>query len=250
MAQIRNEIRRLGICMLAVAFIAVFQHVSGQHHFKDVTDSAGIQHVFKVYEGMFGGGACVFDVNNDGFEDVYITGGMNDDRLYRNNGNGTFTDIYAGSGLELSRKFVTQGVASADINRVGFRELLITTLTRRDVKLGIPRGINLLFLNNGNGSFRDVTNEYGLGDMNSFSTGASFGDVNADGWPDIYIGNYFNDYRGTLKVINDATIVASNQTAKGYLLINENGKKYRDAYREYGVSAAGGAVRPSPWPRR
>ncbi len=239
MAQTRNEMRKMGTCILVVAFIAVSQQVSGQHRFKDVTDSAGIQHVFKVYEGMFGGGACVFDVNNDGFEDVYITGGMNDDRLYRNNGNGTFTDIYTGSGLELSRKFVTQGVASADINRDGFRDLLITTLTRRDVKLAIPRAINLLFLNNGNGSFRDVTNEYGLGDMNSFSTGASFGDVNADGWPDIYIGNYFNDYRGTLKVINDATIVASNQTAKGYLLINENGKKYRDAYREYGLDYAG-----------
>ncbi len=239
MAQTSNEMRKICTCILAVAFIAVFQHVSGQHRFKDVTDSAGIQHVFKVYEGMFGGGACVFDFNNDGLEDVYITGGMNDDRLYRNNGNGTFTDIYGGTGLELSRKFVTQGVASADINRDGFRDLLITTLTRRDVKLAIPRAINLLFLNKGNGSFRDVTSEYGLGEMNSFSTGASFGDVNADGWPDIYIGNYFNDYRGTLKVINDATIVASNQTAKGYLLINENGKRYRDAYKEYGLNFTG-----------
>ena len=66
----------------------------GQKRFTEVTREAGINHVFKVYEGMFGGGACVFDYNNDGFEDVYITGGMNDDQLYKNNGNGTFTNIF------------------------------------------------------------------------------------------------------------------------------------------------------------
>jgi hypothetical protein len=219
--------------------IALTLHSVAQHRFTDVTDSAGIQHEFKVFEGMFGGGACVVDYDNDGDEDIYVTGGMNDDRLYKNNGNGTFTDVFAGSGLELTRIFVTQGVASADVNRDGFRDLLITTITSRLEKLVIPRAINLLFLNNGNGTFRDVTKEYGLGEMNSFSTGGSFGDINADGWPDIYIGNYFNDYRGTLKVINDATIVASNQTAKGYLLINEEGKKYRDAYKEYGLDHSG-----------
>ncbi len=239
MAQTTFEMTKWTRIFFVVVLAIQSLWVSAQQQFKNVTDSAGIKHVFKVYEGMFGGGACVFDFNNDGFEDVYITGGMNDDRLYLNNGNGTFRDVYAGSGLEISRKFVTQGVASADINRDGFRDLLITTITRRDVKQTIPRAINLLFLNNGNGKFRDVTSEYGLGEMNSFSTGVSFGDLNADGWPDIYIGNYFNDYKGTLKVINDATIVASNQTAKGYLLINEKGKKFRDAYKEYGLEYAG-----------
>lgn len=71
--------------------------------FKDVTKSSGINHQFKVYEGMFGGGACVFDFNNDGFEDLYITGGMNDDQLYKNNKNGTFTNVFVGSGLEVTK---------------------------------------------------------------------------------------------------------------------------------------------------
>jgi hypothetical protein len=230
---------RWGLYLFVVVISFMTTSVWAQHRFGEVSDSAGIHHEFKVFEGMFGGGACVFDFNNDGYEDLYITGGMNDDRLYKNNGNGTFTDVFAGSGLELTKQFVTQGVASADINRDGFRDLLVTTITKRGDRLDIPRAINLLFLNNGKGGFRDVTSEYGLGDMYSFSTGASFGDINADGWPDIYIGNYFNDYRGTLKVINDATIVASNQTAKGYLLINENGKKFRDAYKEYGLGFAG-----------
>lgn len=210
-----------------------------QKRFTDITAKAGIHHVFKVYEGMFGGGACVFDYNNDGKEDVYITGGMNDDVLYRNNGDSTFTNVYEQSGITGTKNFVTQGVCAADINRDGFVDLFITTITRRDRKEAIPRAINLLFLNNGNGTFRDVTKEYGLDEMYSFSTGGSFGDFNADGWPDLYVGNYFNDYTGKLSVINDETVVASNQIAKGYLLLNEGGKRFRDVYTDYGLDYKG-----------
>src|SRR3954469_3655896 len=124
-----------------------------QTRFKDVTKEAGIDHVFKVYEGMFGGGACVIDYNNDGFEDVYITGGMNDDVLYKNNGNGTFTNVFEQSGLAVTKQYVTQGVSGADVNRDGYVDLFITTITSRVKKQVIPREINLLFLNNGNGTF-------------------------------------------------------------------------------------------------
>ena len=210
-----------------------------QTHFTDVTAQAGINHVFKVYEGMFGGGACVIDYNNDGYEDLYITSGTNDDVLYKNNGNGTFTNVFEQSGLTVTKNFVTQGVTGADVNRDGFVDLFITTITRRDKKEIIPRAINLLFLNNGNGTFRDATKEYGLDQVLTFSTGASFGDFNADGWPDVYVGNYFNQYEGKLSVINDATVVGANQIAKGNLLLNENGKKFRDVYSEYGLDYRG-----------
>ena len=207
--------------------------------FADVTKSAGINHQFVVYEGMFGGGACAFDYNNDGFEDVYITSGMNEDVLYRNNKNGTFTNVLMGSGLEITRNYVTQGVISADVNKDGFRDLFITTITTKNEKKPIPRAINLLFLNLGNGKFKDVTKQYGLGEMNSFSTSASFGDVNADGWPDIYVGNYFNEFKGELSVINDATLVGQNQISKGYLLINHKGKYFEDEYEKYDLTHKG-----------
>lgn len=227
-------------CFAALFFITSFScNVFCQTKFTDVTAAAGINHVFKVYEGMFGGGACVFDYNKDGYEDLYITGGTNDDILYKNNGNGTFTNVFEQSGLTITKRYVTQGVAGADVNRDGFVDLFITTITSRDKKQVIPREINLLFLNNGNGIFRDATKEYGLDQLYSFSTGANFGDINADGWPDIYVGNYFNEYTGKLSVINDYTVVGANQIAKGYLLLNEKGKKFRDVYADYGLDFRG-----------
>lgn len=228
-------------CLITIIFFlnAFTSKSFCQTRFTDVTAKTGINHVFKVYEGMFGGGACVIDYNNDGYEDVYITGGMNDDVLYKNNGNGTFTNVFERSGITLTKKYVTQGVAGADVNRDGFVDLFVTTITRRDKKQLIPRGINMLFLNNGNGTFRDVTKAYGLDQLLSFSTGGSFGDFNADGWPDIYVGNYFNEFEGKLSVVNDATVVGANQIAKGNLLLNEKGKRFRDVYADYGLDYRG-----------
>src|SRR5262245_29376955 len=204
----KNKMMKCSIVLLIpLLIVTAFVDVNAQKTFTDITAESGIHHQFVVYEGMFGGGACVLDVNNDGFEDVYITGGMNNDVLYLNNGNGTFKNIFENSGLDITTHYVTEGVAGADVNKDGWVDLLITTITSRDTTQIIPRAENLLFLNNGNSTFRDVTEEYGLKDLISFSMGVCFGDINGDGYPDVYIGNYFQDYDGKLSAINDATIV-------------------------------------------
>ena len=223
-----------------VAFFLFFGYKGlAQKTFVDVTESAGIDHQYEVYEGTFGGGVTVFDVNQDGYEDLYITGGIKSDRLYLNLGNGTFKDVFEGSGLELTNEYVTQGVVSADVNKDGFRDIFITTITTTDGKNIIPRAKNLLFLSNGDATFKDVTDEYGLQDLNSFSTGPSFGDFNADGYPDLFVGNYFQEFTGKLGIIKDATIVSANQTARSYLLKNTKGKEFENVYDAYGLGHKG-----------
>ncbi len=223
----------------AIFVAGSYSNSIAQKRFTDITKSSGIQHQFVVYEGMFGGGACVFDFDNDGWEDVFITGGMNEDALYQNNGDGSFKNVYHQSGMESTMHFVTQGAAAADINRDGWVDLFITTVTTKDSVKSIPRAENLLFINNGNSTFRNATEEYGLSDLISFSEGVSFGDFNADGFPDVYIGNYFLNYDGKLSAVNDATIVNANRTSEGYLLRNESGKYFSDVYSDYGLTYKG-----------
>jgi hypothetical protein len=226
--------------MLCAAFLLFGANSTrAQTPFVDVTEAAGIDHEFQVFEGTFGGGATVFDLNNDGFEDLFITSGTSEDVLYLNQGDGTFKNIYETSGLKVTSEYVTQGAVSADVNRDGFKDLFVTTINTTDGTQLIPRAKNLLFLNNGDMTFRDATSEFQLDDLNSFSTGPSFGDVNADGYPDIYVGNYFQNFKGKLGVIKDATIVSANQTAKGYLLINKKGTSFEDEYQEYGLNHRG-----------
>jgi enediyne biosynthesis protein E4 len=226
--------------ILPIALVACLTLVSfrtdAQKKFANITASAGINHQFVVYEGMFGGGACVIDVNNDGWEDIYLTGGTVDDALYLNLGNGTFRNIFESSGLTDTRRFVTTGAATADINKDGRLDLFVTTITVRDSVKRIPRAENLVFLNNGNAGFMNVTEAFGLRDLQSFSTGVSFGDFDLDGYTDVFVGNYFLGYEGTLTHINDATIVNSNQTAEGYLLKNMSGERFENVYHKFGLN--------------
>ena len=224
---------------LFVAVLCLSASLSAQATFTDVTGSAGLVHQYRVHEGLFGGGACVLDYNGDGYEDVYVTGGLADDQLLRNNGDGTLTDVLEAAGLGITRHFVTQGVVSADVNRDGYQDLFITTITSRDSLQIIPRARNLLLLGEAGGRFRDATDAYGLRPLYSFSTGASFGDFNNDGWPDLYVGNYFVGYEETLDHISDATIVGATQTAKGYLLLNDGGERFVNVYADYGLSHRG-----------
>lgn len=225
--------------MFAATALCSAWYSHAQTPFVKVTESAGIRHQFVVYEGMFGGGACVIDVNNDGWEDLYLTGGMADDALYLNNQDGTFKNIFESSGMTETKKFVTQGVATADINKDGWLDLFVTTITERDSARQIPRAENLVFLNNGNLTFRNATDEFGLRALQSFSTGVSFGDFDLDGFTDAWVGNYFLGYEGSLTYINDSDIVKSSQTASPYLLRNMEGKRFEEVSKEYGIKFKG-----------
>ena len=111
-----------------VSLILTINLVKAQTKFTDVTKEAGINHIFDVYQGLFGGGVAVFDYNNDGYEDLFLTSGQGKDILYKNNGDGKFSDVTKEAGLVQDLLTVTTGVSTADINKDGFIDIFITTI--------------------------------------------------------------------------------------------------------------------------
>ena len=159
----------------------------------DATAGAGIQ--FHHNSGAYGGkllpetlgsGCAFLDYDGDGWQDILLINGMDWPghkrqrstlKLYRNNRNGTFSDVTHRAGLEM--EMYGMGVAVGDYNNDGFPDILVTCV-----------GQNVLFRNTGQGTFRDVTQASGLGGRHAFSTSALWFDFDRDGLLDLFVGNY------------------------------------------------------------
>lgn len=223
--------RNLTLLLIFLSF-----HLIMAQDFREVSAETGINHVFKIDLATFGGGAAVFDFDKDGFEDIYITGGNAKDALYRNNGDGTFTNVFDKAGLERAIAIHTQGVAAADINRDGYKDLIVTSMYYVEGRELSP---NLLFLNNGDGTFKDVTSQFGLDKYKSNSMGATFGDINADGFPDLYVANFIAGPPEDVTIFNEQTITNNNRSAKDFLFINAGGQYFVEASHIYGMNHDG-----------
>lgn len=170
------------------------KHSAGTMSFDDVTRTAGIdfhltcgsQEKRYIMESMCGG-VAVFDFDNDGWMDIYFVNGStledmragkcHPGKLYRNNHDGTFTDVTAKAGL--SRCGWGFGVAVGDADNDGWEDLFITYLDGA-----------ALYHNNHDGTFTDVTAKAGVGDSGHWGTSAAFGDYDNDGKLDLYVANY------------------------------------------------------------
>jgi hypothetical protein len=168
-----------------------FENIAATSKITFVLDNSVTDHKYQA-ETM-AGGVAVFDYNNDGLLDIFLTNGaalpsMDKsaprffNRLYRNNGDGTFTDVTLEAGLRGS--FYAIGAATADYDNDGYQDLFVT-------------GANgyQLYHNNGNGTFTDVTEQSGLAKVpselkNAFSTAAGWFDYDNDGKLDLFIVNY------------------------------------------------------------
>ena len=159
----------------------------------DVTGAAGLR--FRHHNGAFGGkllpetlgaGCAFLDYDADGWQDILLVNGMDWPghrrqrstlALYRNNRNGTFTDVTRAAGLDV--EMYGMGIAVGDFNNDGFPDVLVTCV-----------GQNRLFRNTGNGTFVDVTERSGLWGRSAFSTSAMWFDFDRDGLLDLFVCNY------------------------------------------------------------
>jgi hypothetical protein len=130
-----------------------------------------------------GGGVAVGDVNNDGLPDLYFTSNLGPNRLYINKGNYHFEDVTERAGVADSVGWKT-GVTMADVNGDGLVDIYVS-----GVDYLTMHGHNVLYINNGDGTFTDRTREYGL-DFAGYSTQALFFDYDGDGDLDMYLLNH------------------------------------------------------------
>jgi hypothetical protein len=159
--------------------------------FVDTAQQAGIRiHVVsgdpnekKYLIESIGGGLAIIDYDADGWMDLYVVNGSTlkgkaetRSALYRNNRNGTFTDVTAAGGVP--NRGWGKGALAADLNGDGHQDLYVLNL-----------GPNVLYLNNGDGTFRDATKQSGLGDPR-WSAAAAAADYDRDGDLDIFVANY------------------------------------------------------------
>lgn len=192
-ASIGCPILSRAFCDLGWGLSSVLAQSNLGFHFTDVTTSAGIH--FKHNNGAYGGkllpetlgsGCAFLDYDNDGWQDILLVNSMDWPghkherstlKLYRNNRNGTFTDVTREAGLDI--EMYGMGVAIGDYNNDGFPDILITCV-----------GQNRLFKNTSKGKFIDVTNSSGLGKRQAFSTSALWFDYDRDGLLDLFVCNY------------------------------------------------------------
>jgi hypothetical protein len=130
-----------------------------------------------------GGGVAAGDVDGDGLADLYFTSNLGPDRLYRNNGDYRFEDITERAGVGEEQGWTT-GATMADLNGDGHLDIYVSTVTHLTL-----RGGNVLYINDGNGTFTDRTAEYGLEHV-GYSTQAAFFDYDGDGDLDMYLVNH------------------------------------------------------------
>jgi hypothetical protein len=170
----------------------------GNGVFTDVTEQAGLAgHGFDV-------GVAVGDYDNDGHPDLFVTG-VYGNTLYHNNGNGTFTDVTKKAGLDHFQDpeygpLWSEGAAWVDVNNDGLLDLFVVNYLQWTyvdkpicpdychprVYKGTP---NQLFLNQGNGTFKDVSKEWGIRDFVGKGMAVGMADYDLDGKPDLFVTN-------------------------------------------------------------
>ncbi|MDQ2777499.1 MAG: VCBS repeat-containing protein [Acidobacteriota bacterium] len=218
----------------------------GNGKFTDVTEAAGVK------GSGYGMGVAVGDYDNDGFEDIYIAG-VTQNQLLHNNGDGTFTDVTAKAGLsgvfpKSGKKPLAVGAGWFDYNNDGLLDLFVVNYLQWSIEheavcnnrniraycspdsyAGQP---NMLFRNNGDGTFTDVSESSGIAKYIGKGMGVAFADYDGDGYEDVFVSNdtyrnflFHNKGNGTFEEAGVVNGIAYNENGKS---IAGMGADFRD----------------------
>lgn len=174
----------------------------GKGHFTDVTEKAGLAGT------GYDNSVAIGDYDNDGYKDIFV-GGVHGNKLYHNNGDGAFTDVTEKSGIgQPDREYGplwSVGGLWVDVNNDGLLDLFVVNYLSWNIDTEPPCGPpdkrdychpkfykklpNQLFLNNGDGTFKDISAESGIRAHPGKGMGAAMADFDLDGWMDIFVTN-------------------------------------------------------------
>ncbi len=228
-------------------------HNNGDGTFTDVTEKAGVGG-----EGHYGQGVAVGDFDNDGYPDLYVTG-YGRAILYHNNGNGTFSDVTAKSGVADEGGWSTSA-GWFDYDKDGWLDLVVTNYIdwspknnlwcgerrpgyRSYCHPGNYKGQRIkLYHNNHDGTFTDVSNTSGVGKPEAKGMGVVLADFNNDGWPDIAVANdswpnflFINKHDGTFEDVSLISGMAASEDGRyeagmGIDAADVDGDGWQDVY--------------------
>lgn len=195
-----------------------------------------------------GAGVAIGDINNDDLPDIYFAGNQVPDQLYLNKGDLKFEAISEQAGI-LAEGNWSAGVTMADVNNDGYLDIYVCKSEQENEQLSG----NLLYINNGNGTFSEKAAAYNLADQ-GLSVQATFFDFDRDGWQDVYIVNQppsVGKRQGdTYNLLNLNTSKYTNR-----LYWNKKGQGFQDITSEagmlslgYSLSAAVGDLNEDGWP--
>lgn len=220
--------------------VIIFSHLMHAQTFTEISSSAGINFSRENINDS-GGGVCIFDYNNDGFEDFFVPGGYGGSAgLFRNNGNGTFTEVFSqtmsASTYAYIDSLITVSSIAGDIDNDGDRDLFITTGGYK-YQFGVVKKPDVLLENLGNGNFADISASAGINAL-SYGESASMGDYNLDGFLDIYVSNYVRDMSFTFDSLGNPNAYVPDCYENNFYINNGN-KTFTESASALGVADAG-----------
>ena len=197
----------------------IFKRLDSSHTGIDFINQIQNTEEFNIfsYRNFYnGGGVAIGDINNDGWPDVYFTANMGENKLYLNQGDFKFEDITEKAQVALPDRWST-GVVMADVNADGWLDIYVCNAGYGNSSSGDPiNQHNSLFINNGDLTFREAAQQFGLDDT-GYTTHAAFFDYDLDGDLDAYLLNNSFIPVNTLNFNNRRDLPAKDWPVKDFL---------------------------------